>query len=576
LRAAGAIPDEAQALVQLGDLEAEAGRTAAAESLYRHGLARLGERSVPEVAWQLHAGLGRSLRRQGALAAAARELQAGIGEIERVSGTLQLEDHRSAFQADKWDVYVDLALLEHQRGRSEAAFEASERLRSRQMLDLLARGRIIEPRTLGQLAVREQDLRRKIGELAVQAGASQPPEKTPALRDPTAAKEASGRATKELARLQEDYGKLLLEIRSADPSYASLVRGETVPARTVMGALGSDEALLEYLVGDSTTLVFIVTRESVAALDLKLSHDALAAQVDFARSTLASPKEEPARRAWRPPLRRLYRQLVGPVEASGLLAGKRRLLIAPHAELHYLPFSALVRAGPPEQLLIERYLIDYVPSASVWLRLRERMRPPPSGGILALAPRAQALPGSRAEVSAIRRIYGDRAETLVGSPATEAAFRARAPEREIIHLATYGVLNKHNPLFSYVEMGAGDEHDGRLEVHEVFGLDLEARLLVLSACQTGLAAGALGDVPPGDDWVGLVQGFLYAGAANVVATLWPVADVATARLMERFYRELSTGHSETEALALAQRASIRDPRLAHPFYWAGFTLVRGR
>ena len=577
LRASGAVADEAEALGRLGDLEAGAGRWVAAESLYQRGLTRLGARPAPAVAWQLHAALASSLRSRGALADAARELLAGIGEIEQVSRTLQLEEHRSAFRADKWDVYVDLALVEYARGRTGAALEASERLRARQMLDLLARGRVGERGPLGKLAIREQDLRRRIGELTLQTEGPQPgAAETQVLRDPAPAEEAPEPAAEEVARLQKAYGELLLEIRRADPSYAALVRGETVSVRAVMAALAPDEALLEYLVGDSTTLVFVVTADTLAALDLELSHEALAAQVDFARSRLASPKEETARRAWRPPLRRLYRQLLEPVEANGLLAGKRRLIIAPHAELHYLPFSALVRPGPPEQPLIERYLIEYVPSASVWLRLRGRPEPAPGGGILALAPRAKALPGSRAEVAAIRRIYGERAQTLAGSPATEHAFRTLAPAQEIVHLATYGVLNKHNPLFSYVEMGAGGGEDGRLEVHEVFGLTLNARLLVLSACQTGLAAGALADVPPGDDWVGLVQGFLYAGASNVLATLWPVADVGTARLMERFYEELATGRSEAEALARAQQASLREPTMAHPFFWAGFTLVRGR
>ncbi|MFL5401830.1 MAG: CHAT domain-containing protein, partial [Gemmatimonadales bacterium] len=396
------------------------------------------------------------------------------------------------------------------------------------------------------------------------------------MRDAPPSEEATGPAREELGRLQKDYGELLLQIRQADPSYAALVRGETAPVRAMMAALGPREALLEYLVGDSTTLVFIVTADTVAALDLKLNHDAIAAQVDFARTALASAKEGAARRAWRPALRRLHQQLVGPVEASGLLAGKERLLIAPHAELHYLPFAALVQPGPPEQLLVERYLIEYVPSASVWLRLRERPSPASGGGVLAVAPRAGTLPGSRAEVAAIQRIYGDRARTLVGRPATEGAFRTLAPTHEIIHLATYGVLNKHNPLFSYVELGPAPGEDGRLEVHEVFGLTLNARLLVLSACQTGLAAGELADVPPGDDWVGLVQAFLYAGASNVVATLWPVADIATARLMERFYQQLATGRSEAEALALAQRAALNDSSTAHPFYWAGFALARGR
>ena len=128
---------------------------------------------------------------------------------------------------------------------------------------------------------------------------------------------------------------------------------------------------------------------------------------------------------------------------------------------------------------------------------------------------------------------------------------------------------------SFVELGAGGGEDGRLEVHEVFGLSLHARLLVLSACQTGVSAGTIADVPPGDDWVGLVEGFLYAGASNVLATLWPVEDRATARFMERFYRELAAGRTDAEALAQAQRAAVRDQRSGHPFFWAGFNLVRG-
>jgi CHAT domain-containing protein len=567
LRAVGAAVDEANALARLGDLEAGAGRGIAAESLYHRGLTRLGARSAPAVAWSLHGGLADVLRGRGDLAGAAAELRAAIAEIEHVSGNLQLEEQRSAFHSDKWDPYINLSLVEQARGQTDAAFEASEELRARQMLDLLARGRVRESQTLGPLATREQDLRRRIGELASQneaAGAA------PGMRGAEAAT-----ANEALTRAQDQYAELLTEMREANPAYAALVKGEIAPAPAVRAALAPDEALLEYLVGDSTSLVFVVTADSVTALDLHVRRDALTALVDFTRSALGSPGEGKARPAWRTPLRRLYRYLVAPAESSGLLEGKRRLLIAPYAELHYLPFAALVRPGAPEQFLVERYVLEYVPSASVWLRLRDRPQPTKGGGVLALAPRPAALPGSEAEIAAIQRTYGGHALALVGRAASESAFRALAPEREVVHLATHGVLNKHNPLFSFVQLGAGGGEDGRLEVHEVFGLTLHARLLVLSACQTGVGAGAVADVPPGDDWIGLVQGFLYAGAGNVLATLWPVSDVATARLMERFYGKLGSGHPEVEALASAQRAALRDAGTAHPFYWAGFSLVRG-
>ena len=118
--------------------------------------------------------------------------------------------------------------------------------------------------------------------------------------------------------------------------------------------------------------------------------------------------------------------------------------------------------------------------------------------------------------------------------------------------------------------------DGRLEVHEVLGLELTARLLVLSACQTALASGLVSDVPSGDDWVGLVRAFLGVGATNVIATLWPVEDRATAKVMELLYRRLRDGETEIASLSAAQREALHNSATSDPFYWAGFVLVGGR
>jgi CHAT domain-containing protein len=179
-------------------------------------------------------------------------------------------------------------------------------------------------------------------------------------------------------------------------------------------------------------------------------------------------------------------------------------------------------------------------------------------------------------VAAIARLDWADTRVVSGTAATEAAFRREAPTRRVIHLATYGVLNKQNPLFSFVEFAPDAADDGRLEVHEVFGLDLAADLVVLSACQTGLGSGALGDVPAGDDWIGLSRAFLSAGALRVMASLWPVQDQATATLMERFYQGYTVGSDPGRALAEAQRAMLAAPASANPYYWAGFELVGGR
>ena len=214
------------------------------------------------------------------------------------------------------------------------------------------------------------------------------------------------------------------------------------------------------------------------------------------------------------------------------------------------------------------------PSATVWLALGDRPERQRGEQILALAPRPEALPGSGREVAALARLAGaDGVQVLSDDRATEAAFLDAAPGRRVLHLATYGVLNKYNPLFSFLEFAPDDVRDGRLEVHEIFGLELAADLVVLSACRTGLGSGRQADVPPGDDWVGLTRAFLHAGAANVVATLWAVEDLATATLMEEFYRHYMTGSDPIRALARAQRTFLAGRAAAHPFHWAGFVVV---
>lgn len=565
----------AAALGERAALEARAGLPAAAESLYRAGLERLRDRVAPEITWQLRSGLALVLRSRGAVDAAVRELRAAIAELQRPSRSLVLPERRSAFLADKWDVYVQLALTERARGRFGAAFEASERLRARDMLELLARGRVAASSdTAAELIAREQDLRRRIAELT--RALETDPTGAEGLRGPDAS--LVGEVTREaLLRAQEAYAELLLEMRERAPRHLGLVAHETATWRDVARRLAPGQVLIEYLVSDSGSVAFVITHDTLAAVDLSVGRRDLARLVEFARGTLESRGSPRAGALWRGPLERLHRHLIAPVEETGLLTGKTRLVLVPHAELHYLPFAALLgNEGRVGRFLIERYEVTVTPSASVWLALGDRRSGGAAAGVLALAPKPDALPASREEVTAFARFAGSDARILTGRGATEEAFRREAPGRRVVHLATYGVLNKHNPLFSFVELaGGGGAHDGRLEVHEVFGLTLVADLVVLSACQTGLGSGALADVPAGDDWVGLTRAFLHAGARGVVATLWPVEDRATAVLMERFYEAYAASGSVAGALAAAQRALLGARATAHPFYWAGFVVVAG-
>jgi CHAT domain-containing protein len=437
------------------------------------------------------------------------------------------------------------------------------------MLELLNRGRIT-PSAGGapELVVREQDLRRRIAELtrSLDRGATG----NDVVRGPDLSLIGSS-SRHALLLAQEEYADLLLRMRERAPQHAAFVSPRTATWREVARRLTPEQALVTYLLSDSVSVAFVVVRDTMVTVDLGVSRREIARLVEFARGTLDLQRSDSL---WRGPFRRLHAHLIAPLEDTRLLAGKTRLVLVPHAELHYLPFAALFSA-PGSPFLGERYQLTVTPSASVWLALGDRPPNRGSAGVLAFAPRPDALPASSREVEAVERLAGDRVQVRIGATATEAMFRREAPGRRILHLATYGVLNKHNPLFSFVELLPGGADDGRLEVHEVFGLQLAADLVVLSACQTGLGSGALADVPPGDDWVSLTRAFLHAGASRVVATLWPVDDWATAALMERFYRAMRRGAAPAQALAEAQRLLAAESATAHPYYWAGFVLVGG-
>ena len=124
-----------------------------------------------------------------------------------------------------------------------------------------------------------------------------------------------------------------------------------------------------------------------------------------------------------------------------------------------------------------------------------------------------------------------------------------------------------------MELEGDSREDGRLEVHEILNMRLNARLVTLSACETALGSGYFAEVPAGDEFVGLTRAFLFAGSSAVLASLWEVNDRSTLELMRGFYqRILRSGNAES--LAAAQRTMLRqDGRYRHPYFWAPFVLV---
>jgi CHAT domain-containing protein len=152
---------------------------------------------------------------------------------------------------------------------------------------------------------------------------------------------------------------------------------------------------------------------------------------------------------------------------------------------------------------------------------------------------------------------------LTRDEATADAFRRMAAGYGMIHLAAPSELDPLAPLESRILLAPTRTSSGDVSVYDLFGLRLDADLVVLSACHADPVPGALGD-----ELIGLYRGFFYAGAGGIVASLWPVEDEASGFLMQRLYREMDAGSTPAEALRAAQLATME--RYPHPFYWAPF------
>jgi CHAT domain-containing protein len=260
----------------------------------------------------------------------------------------------------------------------------------------------------------------------------------------------------------------------------------------------------------------------------------------------------------------LYDILLKPVAA---LLDKKRIGIIPDGILHYLPFAALENKG---RYLVEDYAHFYLPSATVYKFCKDKQRPF-SGNILALGnpdlgdPRLD-IPFALNEVKSIDSLYPD-ATLLVRDKATETAFKSMAPTHDVLHLASHGEFDAERPLNSALRLSPSGKNDGRLTANEIFDLELNATLVTLSACKSGMSR-----IRAGNETMGIPRAFIYAGAPSVVASQWNVNDEATASLMKELYRNLK-GLDKAEALRTAQLELLKNPKSNKPYYWAAFYLI---
>ncbi|HEX9165473.1 MAG TPA: CHAT domain-containing protein [Gemmatimonadales bacterium] len=515
--------------------------------------------------WEPDALRARAYARLGQPDAAEAAGRRAVSAIERVRGNYGSGTLRTSFLSERVDVYAHLMLVLLARGRTEEAFEVADAARGRALLEHLgtARREVEQGGGSGGELFRGEQLLRRIDELTRQlrSVAGEPP------GERGAAMVATTRSLEDrLAEARTDYEALIARIARQGPGAATLLGAGGLAAVDVRRSLRSGERLVEYLVTPDSLHLFLVSRDGVTHAGQPITAQALGSRVRLARELTAEPDSLTARDAV---LKGLYQLLVAPVERSGGLAGVERLIVVPHGTLAYLPFAALMdERGDP---LVTRFSVLVLPAASALPALRQRPARAGRLGSVALAPLPRELPATRGEVEDVRRVLGSK--VVLGGAATEAALRRALGSASVVHVATHGVMNPANPMFTRLELARGrqpgPEDDGRLEVHELLGFRVTADLVYLSGCETARGSAWLTEFERGEDYVTLGQAFLYAGAGNVVATLWRVDDPGAAAFARKFYEALKKS-DPVEALATAQRGMLREPEHRAPYYWAAY------
>lgn len=521
--------------------------------------------------WQAARLRARAYTRLDQLDSAVAAGRQAIGAAERLRGNYGSVFLRQAFTADKSSAYGDLVEVLLRQGRTAEAFDISDQARSNALVEHLAAATSGETRTSAtvQSAAEGEDLLRRVDSLVARLDAL---EETPARGRDAATRAQALALGGELTEARGAYETLLIRVGERDAPGSVLLGWRSAEAREVQQALNPGEALVEYLVTRDRVVIFVVTRDKVQSVSSEIAREDLARRVRLARDLLGAPGSGAG--AHDEVLRGLHAVLVAPVEQAGLVRGVERLILIPHSVLTYLPFAALKRAEGGRYLM-EDYALLHLPSAATLAVLRGADRGGAgdrSGGrATVFAPFPKELPGSLREAGAFRRAV-TRASTQSGRAATEARLRRALAGNGVVHVASHGVMNPRNPMFSRIELFPGDggaSDDGRLEVHELLALRIGASLVFLSGCETGVGSAWSTQFARGEDYTTLAQAFLYAGAGNVVATLWRIGDDGAAAFAAKFYANDGTV-APARALASAQRAMARDPRYLDPYYWAAY------
>ncbi len=494
-----------------------------------------------EIYWQVLLERGRVAERDGQTEKALEYFRKARDLVESQRRSIRTETSKIGFASDKQAVYQGIVRTALKLGDKAQVIEVAEQAKSRALVDMLATKSDfgIYGQRAAEIAATFTEFQRLDAELSLQA-----PDSSVARRS-------------ELLGLLQQASKRL---QTLAPQLASLVTSGGISVDRMALGLGPNEVLVGFFGFGSSLYGYTLMGPETRIFQL----DGYGLAEDVGEFVQSIKKR---RRQSRELAELMYKRLLRPMQSS--IAG-RDMLIVPNGILHYVPFAAL---HDSERFLAQGRAIRYLPSAtllglmpeakSITVTAKDPINKLLILGNPDLGEAALDLPAAQVEAQDLQSMFVKNSELFVRRAATETLMKERAFEFSHIHVASHGEFSADTPLQSRLKLSPDTSNDGFLSVSEIYGLRLSANLVMLSACETGL-----GSISSGDDVVGLSRGFLYAGAQNVVGSLWEVDDTATAELSRLMYAGMKKGLSVAKALAEAQEQLMR--KKPHPFFWAAF------
>jgi len=533
---------------------------------------------------------------QKALEAAALTSELMISLLDKIRSNISEDDSRLILGNRFRDIYLtairDLGLCYRRTGKSiflEKAFEFAEKSKVAGLLAATRELNAIQFNIPSNIADLEKSLQNKIGYFNARISAEYD-------------KEAPNSNI-----VSELNGKLLTSIKARDsllqtfkknyPGYYTLKYNSSIPSlKEIPSIIGKNNNYLNYVVSDSDMYIFLVNRKNVEMYTFKIDSAFLGNLREF-RALLSDHSVSVNSRTKFNQYKKegydLYRMLIEPVCKSFI---SDNLIIAPDNILSYLPFETLLTKVDDDNnlnyrdlnYLMHDYNISYTYSATFMMELVKRENKT-AKGLVAFAPvytRAintdslfvvrqggsgvlYDLPEARQEAEYISKITGGKAYLF--SHAKESVFKRVAASYSIIHLAMHTYLNDQNPMNSAMIFSQEDDppEDGLLYTYEVYGIPMNAKMVVLSSCNTGN-----GILSSGEGILSLARGFLYSGCQSVVMSMWEIDDRSGTQVMKMFYDNLKQGKSKSQALKASRTEYLKSASQlrSHPYFWASLVV----